>query len=168
MLQLGDGKVFGFPGAAQDRLADAGAGRAARPYRKQALLGRGRDGSPVLGNGAVDENCQIGVFLAYASRYGQALIDRRPYLPESWTKDHARCEHAAIPVDVEFMTKRKMARAMIEVALDAGFRYAYVLGDAVYGVRQRVARRAGSVLPAYVLAVRRARAGNPTSTGRRW
>ena len=30
------------------------------------------------------ENCQIGVFLAYASRYGRALLDRALYLPESW------------------------------------------------------------------------------------
>ena len=33
------------------------------------------------------ENCQIGVFLAYASRYGRALIDRALYLPESWAAD---------------------------------------------------------------------------------
>src|SRR5215213_3554948 len=36
------------------------------------------------------ENCQIGVFLAYASRYGQALIDRRLYLPEAWAQDESR------------------------------------------------------------------------------
>src|ERR671928_518980 len=30
------------------------------------------------------ENCQVGVFLAYAGRKGQALIDRRLYLPEVW------------------------------------------------------------------------------------
>src|SRR3954468_4258312 len=35
------------------------------------------------------ENCQIGVFLAYASRYGQALIDRRLYLPEAWAQDES-------------------------------------------------------------------------------
>ena len=33
------------------------------------------------------ENCQVGVFLAYASRLGQALIDRRLYLPEAWAED---------------------------------------------------------------------------------
>src|SRR4051812_38233871 len=71
-----------------------------RPYRMQSLLGRGRweadglrdrvraDVIEALGDRdgvlVVDEtgflrieNCQIGVFLAYASRYGQALIDRR-------------------------------------------------------------------------------------------
>ncbi|WP_287291338.1 IS701 family transposase [Mesorhizobium sp.] len=54
------------------------------------------------------ENSQIGVFLAYASRYGQALVARRLYLPESWTKDRARCAKASIPETVEFATKPKM------------------------------------------------------------
>lgn len=36
------------------------------------------------------ENCQIGVFLGYACRYGQALIDRRLYLPKEWAEDAAR------------------------------------------------------------------------------
>jgi hypothetical protein len=36
------------------------------------------------------ENCQVGDFLGYASRFGQALIDRRLYLPEAWAKDAAR------------------------------------------------------------------------------
>ncbi len=36
------------------------------------------------------ENCQIGVFLGYASRHGQALIDRALYLPQSWAKDQDR------------------------------------------------------------------------------
>src|SRR6476619_2746124 len=30
------------------------------------------------------ENCQIGVFLAYASGAGHALIDRELYVPRSW------------------------------------------------------------------------------------
>ena len=33
------------------------------------------------------ENCQVGVFLGYASRHGQALIDRALYLPEGWAGD---------------------------------------------------------------------------------
>jgi SRSO17 transposase len=43
------------------------------------------------------ENCQIGVFLAYASRYGQALIDRRLYLPEAWAKDEGKRAKAGVP-----------------------------------------------------------------------
>src|SRR5215813_8201389 len=51
------------------------------------------------------ENCQIGVFLAYASVHGQALIDRELYLPQSWTNDRDRCRDAGIPDSVEFATK---------------------------------------------------------------
>ena len=41
------------------------------------------------------ENCQIGVFLAYASRHGHALIDRALYLPQTWTDDPSRAETPA-------------------------------------------------------------------------
>src|SRR5246127_1647895 len=47
------------------------------------------------------ENCQVGVFLAYASEYGHALIDRELYLPQSWTGDRERCRGAGIPNDME-------------------------------------------------------------------
>ena len=49
------------------------------------------------------ENCQVGVFLAYASVHGHALIDRELYFPPSWTEDRDRCRAAGIPDDVEFM-----------------------------------------------------------------
>ncbi len=50
------------------------------------------------------ENCQIGVFLAYASVHGHALIDRELYLPQSWADDRDRCRAAGIPQEVEFTT----------------------------------------------------------------
>ena len=56
------------------------------------------------------ENCQIGVFLAYATGTGRALIDRELYLPESWTADRDRCRAAAVPDEVEFATKPRLAR----------------------------------------------------------
>src|SRR5438477_5895412 len=55
------------------------------------------------------ENCQIGVFLAYASRFGQALIDRRLYLPETWSTDEARREKTGVPQDLSFATKPQIA-----------------------------------------------------------
>ena len=36
-------------------------------------------------------NCQAGMFLACVSPLGRALVDKRLYLPESWTSDDARC-----------------------------------------------------------------------------
>jgi SRSO17 transposase len=79
------------------------------------------------------ENCQVGVFLAYASARGAALVDRELYLPESWTADRARCRQAAIPHTVGFQTKPQLALAMLERALDADVPVAWVTGDEAYG-----------------------------------
>src|ERR1700727_2410597 len=65
------------------------------------------------------ENCQLGVFCAYATGKGRALIDRELYLPKSWAADRDRCGEAAVPDDVEFATKTDLARAMLERALEA-------------------------------------------------
>jgi SRSO17 transposase len=59
------------------------------------------------------ENCQIGVFLGYASRYGHALIDRALYLPAGWAGDPSRRSEAGVPAEVAFTTKPKLARAML-------------------------------------------------------
>jgi SRSO17 transposase len=79
------------------------------------------------------ENCQIGVFLAYASPAGHALIDRELYLPESWTGDRARCQAAGIPDEVEFATKPVLAQAMLERAIEAGTPFSWVTADEAYG-----------------------------------
>src|SRR5215469_12488743 len=79
------------------------------------------------------ENCQVGVFLAYASAYGHALIDRELYLPQSWTEDPARCREAGIPDEVEFATKPRQAQAMIARAVAAGVSFAWFTADETYG-----------------------------------
>jgi SRSO17 transposase len=80
------------------------------------------------------ENCQVGVFLAYAAPGGsRALIDRELYLPEKWTADRDRCRAARIGDDVEFATKPGLARQMIERAVKAQVPFAWVAGDEVYG-----------------------------------
>ena len=79
------------------------------------------------------ENCQIGVFLAYASAHGHALIDRELYLPRSWTEDRERCRAAGIPDDVGFATKPQLAQAMLERAVEAGVPFAWFTADEVYG-----------------------------------
>src|SRR3954447_10686443 len=66
------------------------------------------------------ENCQIGVFLAYATPAGRTFIDRELYLPRTWIEDRARCAEARIGADVEFRTKPELALAMLSRALDAG------------------------------------------------
>lgn len=79
------------------------------------------------------ENCQVGVFLAYASRYGHALIDRELYLPRSWAGDRDRRRAAGIPDQVEFATKPEQAQAVIGRAIEAGVPFSWVTADETYG-----------------------------------
>jgi SRSO17 transposase len=82
--------------------------------------------------GKVD-NCQLGVFLAYAGSRGRAFIDRELYLPKAWTEDRARCRAARVPEQVGFRTKPQLARVMLGRALDAGVPASWVTADEVYG-----------------------------------
>src|SRR5436309_2267425 len=66
------------------------------------------------------ENCQVGVFLAYAARGGRTFLDRELYLPRAWIEDRARCAEAGIADEVPFRTKPELAVAMLTRALDAG------------------------------------------------
>jgi SRSO17 transposase len=100
------------------------------------------------------ENCQVGVFVAYASRWGQALIDRRLYLPEPWADDAARRRRAAVPETVAFATKPAIAAELIAAALDAGAPCAWVLADALYGADSRIRRMLEARGQPYVLATR--------------
>ncbi|MGF6947044.1 SRSO17 transposase [Streptomyces auratus] len=59
------------------------------------------------------ESCQIGVFAAYASVKGRALVGRELYPPKSWTNDAERCRSAKVPASRGFATKGELARAMI-------------------------------------------------------
>ena len=77
------------------------------------------------------ENCQIGVFLTYASTQGHALLDRERYRPKEWTNDPERCQGAGMPARRPFATKPQLARQMLQRAFDAGVPTAWVTGDSV-------------------------------------
>ncbi|WP_049795684.1 IS701 family transposase [Frankia sp. EAN1pec] len=79
------------------------------------------------------ENCQVGTFLAYRSRFGQALIDRELYLPEGWIADRERCRRAGIDDEVAFATKPRQALAMIERTVASGVPFGWVTADEAYG-----------------------------------
>jgi SRSO17 transposase len=79
------------------------------------------------------ENCQVAVFLGYASCHGRALIDRALYLPEEWAANDERRWKAGVPEDIAFATKPKLGRALLERAVAAGVPCAWVAADSVYG-----------------------------------
>jgi SRSO17 transposase len=84
------------------------------------------------------DNCQIGVFLAYATATGRALIDRELYLPKAWTDDRERARAAGIDDDVGFATKPELARSMLTRALDAGVAAGWLTADEIYGQDKRL------------------------------
>jgi SRSO17 transposase len=102
--------------------------------------------------GKVD-NCQIGVFLSYASPLGQVLLDRELYLPQAWTDDRERCRQAGIPGDRRFATTPQLAQQMLARALAAGVPAQWVTGDSVYGDNRPLRRWLEAQPQAYVLAV---------------
>ena len=77
------------------------------------------------------ENCQIGVFLAYASASvnGRTLLDRELYLPQVWADDWERRREAGVPESVGFRTKPQLARLMLERAVESGIPFGWVAGD---------------------------------------
>ncbi|WP_433264275.1 IS701 family transposase [Actinosynnema sp. CS-041913] len=99
------------------------------------------------------ENCQLGVFLAYATSKGRTLIDRELYLPKSWVADRERCREAAVPDTVEFATKPVLARAMLARALDAGVPARWVTADEAYGGDSKFRTWLEDRRIAYVVAV---------------
>jgi SRSO17 transposase len=99
------------------------------------------------------ENCQIGVFLAYASVHGHALLDRALYLPKAWTDDRERCAHARVPAEQRCATKPPLAHQLLQRAFEAGVPAAWVTGDSVYGDDRRLRVWWEEQDHAYVMAV---------------
>ncbi|WSE11832.1 IS701 family transposase (plasmid) [Streptomyces sp. NBC_01445] len=99
------------------------------------------------------ENCQIGVFAAYATTRGHALVDRELYLPKSWTEDRERCRSAGIPDERDFTTKNDLARSMILRAMGSPLVFSWVTADSAYGQDSRFRRFLEDAGLSYVVAV---------------
>lgn len=105
------------------------------------------------GTAGKKENCQVGVFLCYASPKGMAFIDRELYLPEEWATDGKRREKAGVPEGVGFETKPQLAHRMLKRALEAGTHAAWVVADCLYGDTRRLGVWLEEREQPYVLAV---------------
>jgi SRSO17 transposase len=99
------------------------------------------------------ENCQIGVFLAYATSGAQTLLDRELYLPAEWTTDRARSQAAGIPEQRAFATKPELAVQILERTRKAGVLLAWVTGDCIYGDSRTLRGWLERQRQPYVLAV---------------
>ena len=81
-------------------------------------------------------NCQAGMFPAYVSPPGRALVDKRLYLPDSWTSDDARCEAGGVPEGRRgYLSKTELALEMLGRALERGhLRSGWIAGDDAFGM----------------------------------
>ena len=101
------------------------------------------------------ENCQIGVFLSYASEKGHCIIDRRLYIPETWTTNSARMKEAGVPEEIDFRTKPQLALRMIKAATEESVPYRWITGDCVYGDNRVIREWAERNHKNYVLCISR-------------
>ena len=99
------------------------------------------------------ENAQVAVFLAYAGRRGHTLIDRRLYLPTSWTEDEDRMRAAGVPKHIGFATRWELAADMITTAVKAAVPARWVAADEAYGNSGVFRSRLRGLGLGYVLAV---------------
>jgi SRSO17 transposase len=82
------------------------------PKKGQESAGVARQYCGTLGK--VD-NCHVGVFAAYASRQGYALVDQRLFLPEVWFTEAyaARRTTCAVPEELAWQSTPQLAAAMV-------------------------------------------------------
>jgi SRSO17 transposase len=82
------------------------------------------------------ENCQVGVYAAYASRHGYCLLDNRLFIPEKWFGEdyEERRRKCRFPENISFRTKPQLAVAMLEEMVSEGvIPFLYLVADTVYG-----------------------------------
>ncbi|MFD5995910.1 IS701 family transposase [Streptomyces bacillaris] len=110
-------------------------------------------GRQYTGTSGKIDNCQIGVFAAYATSRGRALVDRELYLPKAWTSDRERCRAAKIPDERQFATKGELAKVIVTRSLAAGLPADWVTADEAYGQEWKFRRLLEELGVGYVVAV---------------
>jgi SRSO17 transposase len=99
------------------------------------------------------DNCQVAVYMGYASRKEHALVDTRLYLPKEWTGDKARLEKAGVPKDQR--RHRTRHRLCLEMLKEKGplLPHSWIAGDDEMGRPYWFRRRLDRWGEQYLLAV---------------
>ena len=101
------------------------------------------------------ENCQVGVFLAYAGAEGKALLDRELYLPQVWAEDRERRRESWVPEDIALRTKGQLAQLMLERVVESEVPFGWFTGDEVYGSDRNLRLWLEQAGVPHVLAIKR-------------
>jgi len=102
------------------------------------------------------ENCQVGVFAAYTSKYGYSLVDKRLYIPERWFSEEyrERREKCVLPDEITFQTKPQLAAEMLRnLSGEKLIPFKYVLADSTYANPEFIEAAESIVGVAYFLQV---------------
>ncbi len=110
-------------------------------FDESGFLKKGQDSIGVArqycGTAGKVDNCQVGVFAAYVSEKGYALVDKRLFIPEQWFTDEyrARRKKCDLPEGTVFRTKPQLAAEMLQtIHEEKTLPFKYVLGDSIYGI----------------------------------
>ena len=119
---------------------DMGVTDGALIFDESGFIKKGNDsigvGRQYCGSIGKVDNCQVGVFAAYASPYGYVLLDKRLFIPKNWFSDDykLRRKKCRLPEDIEFKTKPQLAIEMLNnIVEESIIPFRYVLGDSLYG-----------------------------------
>lgn len=118
------------------------------PKKGKKSVGVKRQYSGTLGR---TDNCQIGVFVNYATLAGHCFLDRRLFLPEDWADDLPRRREAGVPEGVVFRTKPELALEMLTGLVQEGVPFRWAGGDSVYGDSPTFVRGVRELGKSYVL-----------------
>jgi SRSO17 transposase len=100
------------------------------------------------------QNCQIGVYLGYASGSEHALVDARLYLPKLWISDPERLANAGVPEHLNFRTPHQLALELLDEH-GASLPHRWVLADHELGHTEAFRRELRARNERYLLAVPR-------------
>jgi SRSO17 transposase len=120
---------------------DLGSPDGALIFDESGFLKKGQDSVGVArqycGTAGKVDNCQVGVFAAYVSEHGYAMVDKRLFIPEQWFSDEyrQRRKKCNLPEDTVFQTKPQLAAEMLSaISSEKVLPFKYVLADSIYGV----------------------------------
>jgi len=120
---------------------DLGSINGALIFDESGFVKKGQDsigvGKQYCGTIGKVENCQVGVFAAYVSEHGYALVDKRLFIPENWFTDayFERRQKCKLPEDTAYKTKPQLAAEMLNaIVKEKVLPFKYVLADSIYGV----------------------------------
>ena len=134
-------------------VSDFGSPNGALIFDESGFAKKGKEsigvGRQYCGNLGKVDNCQVGVFAAYASEVGYSLVDKRLFLPKKWFEDEykERREKCKLPTDTIFRTKPQLAAEMLNsLAKERILPFKYILGDSLYGISPDFVKAADALI----------------------